>query len=252
MNQPKPLGLSQIFMRFFTGLGAGFTGSIVLGIVLFLTWGIVGNTLSATPTMPDDLGLSIAPNSTHPLFLFFVILGVFLSILIANLANVLLIGIVDEKYQHRSTLLSHTFFGNLALLLLIIPVYFAVAKTWGPESAGFAALFHVIISSLFSFFVLEVLNEKKYLIVNVYGAIIGFYLHSPDSSFRSTRRCSHFWRCRCCLDFLLRETESRNQFTRGFTRRTAATCSIPILVLEKTTEKKNKKNTRPVGKCFLI
>ncbi|MBT3349106.1 hypothetical protein HN954_02455 [bacterium] len=176
MNQPKPLGLSQIFMRFFTGLGAGFTGSIVLGIVLFLTWGIVGNTLSATPTMPDDLGLSIAPNSTHPLFLFFVILGVFLSILIANLANVLLIGIVDEKYQHRSTLLSHTFFGNLALLLLIIPVYFAVAKTWGPESAGFAALFHVIISSLFSFFVLEVLNEKKYLIVNVYGAIIGLIL----------------------------------------------------------------------------
>ncbi|MBT6831622.1 hypothetical protein HOA64_01025 [bacterium] len=163
-------------MRFFTGLGAGFTGSIVLGIVLFLTWGIVGNTLSATPTMPDDLGLSIAPNSTHPLFLFFVILGVFLSILIANLANVLLIGIVDEKYQHRSTLLSHTFFGNLALLLLIIPVYFAVAKTWGPESAGFAALFHVIISSLFSFFVLEVLNEKKYLIVNVYGAIIGLIL----------------------------------------------------------------------------
>ncbi|MCF7847021.1 MAG: hypothetical protein K9M51_03235 [Candidatus Gracilibacteria bacterium] len=178
MDKPKSLTLSQIFLHLFTGLGSGLVGSIVLGILLLLSWGIIGSTIAPSTGVPEDLGLSTGAEPAHPLFLFFVMLGVFLSVLAASITHVLLMTVVDDHFQHRATILNHAFFGNLVLLLFFVPVYLAVAARWGSDSAGMAGLFHAVIAALFSFSILEILNNRKYLLVNLYGVILGLVLFS--------------------------------------------------------------------------
>lgn len=172
----KPVSLLDIFVRFFSGFGAGVAGAVILLIVLFLGWSIVGSTLSPADITTNEFGISIAAKGTHPLFVYFVILAVFLGILAANISHILMSTVVSEHYLFRTTLLTDVFFGNLILLIFMIPVYAMMNSHFGYTSIGVAALIHAILSALLSFFTLEIINWSKYLMVNLYGLLVGLVL----------------------------------------------------------------------------
>lgn len=172
----KPLSFLDIFVRFFSGFGAGISGSVILLIVLFLGWSIVGNTLSPADVSTNEFGISEMVEGTHPLFAYFVVLAVFLGILAANLSYILISTVVSEHYLFRTTLLTDVFFGNLVLLILMIPVYALMNSYFGYMSIGVAAIVHAVLASLLSFFTLEIINWSKYLMVNLYGLLVGFVL----------------------------------------------------------------------------
>jgi hypothetical protein len=174
----KPISLLDIFIRFFSGFGAGVTGSIISLIILFLGWSIVGSAISPTDLPVNEFGISVAPEATHPLFTYFVILAVFLGILASSVSYVLISTLISEHYSFRTTLLTDVFFGNLILLVLMIPLYTVVNAKFGYMSIGISAGLHATLSALLSFFTLEIINWSKYLMVNLYGIILGFIIFS--------------------------------------------------------------------------
>ncbi len=165
----------SIFSRFLVGFGSGFIGTIVLGIVLFLSWSVVGETLSPSDVVKNEFGISVQTES-HPLFLSIITLAVFLATLASNISYVLLATMVDEKYSRRSTALTQVFFGNLVILILMLPAYAFSNQFFGQLGGSITGVFHLTLGTFFSFFVLEALHQSKYLIVNVYGMILGLIL----------------------------------------------------------------------------
>jgi hypothetical protein len=172
-TQKQNYTIPSIFSRFLIGFGAGFIGTLVLGLMLFLSWKVVGETLSPSDVIKNEFGITITDNQTHPLFLSIVTLSVFLAVMAANIAYVFLSSIVEEKYIRRSTTLTQVFFGNLVFLLLMLPLYVISSSNFGPSGIAITAVLHAVFTAFFSFLVTEVLHQSKYFIVNLYGTIIG-------------------------------------------------------------------------------
>ncbi len=83
MDFKKPVTLSQIFISFLTGFGAGIAGTAVLAIIIFLSWSVIGGVLSPQEVPLNEFGVQIDAPQTHPLFLHFVVLAVFLGSMVA-------------------------------------------------------------------------------------------------------------------------------------------------------------------------
>ena len=169
------VNLSTVFLRFFSGFGAGMVGTIVLGIILFLTWGIVGDALSSTANQVVSEGIPglELKEKSHPLFLSVVILAVFLATLISNLSNSLISSVTEEKYQNRTTNLTQAFVGNLVILILFIPIYLISSGIYGPLGVKITGMAHICLASVFCYLAMEILSETKYLLLSLYGVITG-------------------------------------------------------------------------------
>jgi len=172
------VNLSTVFLRFFSGFGAGMVGTIILGIIFFLTWGIVGEALAPTANqLVEDINTGVVlKKESHPLFLAIVILAVFLATLIANLSYSLVSSVIEEKYTNRTTNLTQTFLGNLVILLLLIPVYMIASGLYGSFGVGITGMLHICLASMFSFLAMEILSQSKYLLLSLYGMITGMAL----------------------------------------------------------------------------
>jgi MFS family permease len=176
MEKNEKKSLSVIFLRFLIGFGSGFVGSMILGTILLLSWSIVGDSFSSISVEKSDMTIDLMSSTTHPLFLSLIVLAFFISILVATLMYGFLIPTVEESYQFRSTILSQVFFGNLIFLFLIIPLYIVTKKIFLTNGVVSIGALHAILVSVFTFSVIELLNEKKYLLVRLYGGILGILL----------------------------------------------------------------------------
>lgn len=173
MNTEKNIPLSQIIFRFFTGFSAGLAGSVVLMLILFSGWSVVGDALSSTAAMTNEFGVLVGNSNTHPLFVYFVLLATFLGVLGATATYTFLITLVEERFVLRSTTLTHTFFGNLVLMIILLPAYILASSKSGVEGVTNIVLMHILLSGIFTFLVLEALHWSKYFLVNVYALSIG-------------------------------------------------------------------------------
>jgi hypothetical protein len=170
--------LPNVFVNTLVGLSSGLLGTMVLGLILLLTWSIVGEVLVPTSSQTTtEFGevLSYKQN-THPLFLSVVIWGVFMATMAANILHTLLITSIEERYTARATCITQVAVGNVVILLLIIPVYIMVSSQYGANGVAIAALIHSTLSAIFSALVLEIVNLKKYILVSMYGVMAGLIL----------------------------------------------------------------------------
>ena len=169
------VNLSTVFLRFFGGFGAGMVGTIILGIILLLTWGIVGNVLAPTANqVVEQIGTGIVlKQQSHPLFLSIVILAVFLATLVSNLSYTLVSSVTEERYENRTTNLTQAFLGNLVILLVLIPVYLMSSNLYGSAGVGITAMTHVCLASIFCFLAMEALSQTRYMLLSLYGMITG-------------------------------------------------------------------------------
>ena len=170
--------LSTVFMRFFSGFGAGMVGTIVLGIILLLTWGIVGQVLAPTANqLVEQIGTGIVlKKESHPLFLSIVILAVFLATLISNLSYTLVSSAIEEHYDNRTTNLTQAFLGNLVILIALIPVYLISSNLYGSLGVAITAMTHICLASIFCFLAMELISRTRYLLLSLYGVITGVSL----------------------------------------------------------------------------
>ncbi len=172
MNTEKNVSLSQIIFRFFTGVGAGFAGSVVFMLILFAGWSIVGESLSATAETVNGFGVLVKETNTHPLFVYLVMLASFLGVLASAATYTLLMVLVEDRFSLKSTALTHTFFGNLVLMIVMIPGYIIASNKTGVDGVTNIVLTHFLIAGIFTFLILETLHWSKHFLINVYSMAI--------------------------------------------------------------------------------
>ena len=180
-NKNQPLPISMIFSRTILGFGSGFAGSVILGIVLFASWSVVGDAITGAGVQTNEFGIAISQTQTHPLFLSLVTLAVFLSVLGANLILTLLLCLVDEKYRFQSTMLTQVFFGNLGILFLMLPLYLILNGTFSTGGAALAGILHAVLAHFYAFWVAENLNQPSEVFLNSYGFILGIIIFTAFS-----------------------------------------------------------------------
>ncbi len=170
--------LSRVFLRFGLGFGAGGVGTIVLGIVLLFTWSIVGDVLMPTSyQIQNEFGETLShKEQTHPLFLSIVVLAVFLATLVSNLFYCTISSTVEEKYKSTTTNLTQVFLGNVVILVLFIVVYLIASSKYGALGVALTALAHAVMTTIFTFMSLEILSTRAYLLVSLYGSMLGIAL----------------------------------------------------------------------------
>lgn len=170
--------LPNVFINTLVGFAAGLLGTMVLGLILLLTWSIVGEVLAPTnQQVTSQLGEVLThKQNTHPLFLSVVIWAVFMATLAANILQTVLISAIEERYTARATSLTQISIGNVIILLLMIPVYLMVSGQYGATGVAIAALIHCTLTVIFSVLAMEIIALKRYMLVSVYGLMVGLVL----------------------------------------------------------------------------
>ncbi len=174
-EQEQHFPISLIFFRFLTGFGAGLTGTVIWGLILLFSWSIVGDILSPAEgqhTEMTGIGLQVQKENTHSLFLYIVIFAVFMATTVANLTYLFISSALEEKYSARFTGVTHVFFAALLFVFLLLPGYLVGNSLWGPVGIAVAALLHILLTGIFTFFTQEIITETKHLLVNLYGALL--------------------------------------------------------------------------------
>jgi hypothetical protein len=177
MNTEKNIPLSQIILRFFTGFSAGLAGSVVFMLILFAGWSVVGDALSSTAETTNEFGVLVGNSDTHPLFVYFVLLATFLGVLASTATYTFLMTLVEERFTLRATAITHSFFGNLVLMILLLPAYILASNKSGVEGVTNMVLMHILLSGVFTFLILEALHWSKYFLINIYALCIGLALY---------------------------------------------------------------------------
>lgn len=174
-NSLQKPSFGQALFRLIGGIGAGLSGGMLVGLIMFFSWSIVGDVLVDTISLipaEDPIFSDEKTTGTNSLFIGVVLIAVFLGGLLANLVSCLVFSALDTKYQSTSTVITHTFIGNLAILIILLPIYFIASSLMGTDGVGITALVHIILASLFTFFVLEIFSKSPYILVSLYGAIL--------------------------------------------------------------------------------
>jgi len=172
------INLPSVFVGSLVGFAAGLLGTMVLGLILLLTWSIVGDVLMPTVDQTtSEFGEILSHRqNTHPLFLSVVILGVFLATLAANILKTFLNTSIEEKYTAQATCITHVGIGNVVVLLMMIPVYIVVSGNYGATGVAIVALIHSCLSAILSVLTLDLISLKKYVLLSVYGLMSGMVL----------------------------------------------------------------------------
>ncbi len=170
---PSPSFLTLV-LKTFAGLGGGIAGMLIL-LLIFL-----GASTILQSALNPDLGLE--ESGKNPLFIFVFMAMIFLTSLGANLLGSLFFTFVEhEKYSRTSTAMYQIFFINLVAFVIMAPIYLLLDSRGLLDMIGFLAGFHVLLTAVASFMILEIIGNLRYAVVGVYGVIFSLLISTGVS-----------------------------------------------------------------------
>lgn len=150
------------FPRFLLKILAGMTGGVVGTLILLLVFVLSSSIL--TPVLNPD-----PEQFVSPIFIFFLMVMIFLATTIGNLLSTFLLSYTEsEKYTKRATAIYQTFIVHIIIFILMVPVYF-VTSSIDIGIVVWAVALHVIVSAQTSALILEIVSDRKYALVGLYG-----------------------------------------------------------------------------------
>lgn len=172
---PPISGFLSLVLKTCAGLGGGIIGMLVL-LVIFLSASTILN--SGWNTIIID-GITEDGSGKNPLFIFVFMAMIFLTSLAANILGPLFFSFVQQdKYVRRSTSMYQIFFMNLAIFVLLAPLYFLLDSRNVISMISFLAGFHVVLSALASMIILEIVGNIRYALVGAYGIVFATVMSS--------------------------------------------------------------------------
>ena len=167
---PRSLSLFTLFVKTFAGLGGGLAGALVL-VIIFLAASSFLQPLLGGIEQFDQAG----SGTISPLFLFALIGMIFATSLISSMIGCLLIAYTErDRYIRISTSMGQIFIFNFIILLFMLPIFLATSISKEQQTGFFiAAGMHIILSSMASILILEVLHDAKYPLLAVYKTVLG-------------------------------------------------------------------------------
>lgn len=171
---PSPSFLTLV-LKTFAGLGGGIAGMLIL-LVIFLG----ASTILQPSFNPGSVGFE--DSGKNPLFIFVFMAMIFLTSMGANLLGSLFFTFVEhERYNRTPTAMYQIFFVNLVIFAIMAPIYLLLDTRGLMDMTGFLAGFHVLLSSLASVMILEIIGNLRYALVGVYGVIFALLISTGAS-----------------------------------------------------------------------
>lgn len=162
---PHSPSFLTLVLKTFAGLGGGIAGMVIL-LLIFLG----ASTILQSALNPGTLGAEEA--AKNPLFIFVFMAMIFLTSMGASLIGSLFFTFVEhEKYTRSSTAMYQIFFVNVVIFAILAPVYILLDSKALLDMVGFLAGFHVLLATLASNMILEIVGNLRYALVGVYGVI---------------------------------------------------------------------------------
>lgn len=163
VGPPSPSFLTLV-LKTFGGLGGGIAGMLIL-LLIFL-----GASTILQPAL--NPGLTAEETTKNPLFIFVFMAMIFLTSLGANIIGSLFFSFVEhEKYSRTSTAIYQIFAVNLVIFIIMAPIYIVLDSQQLLDMTGFLAGFHVLLSTVASIMILEIIGNLRYALVGIYGVV---------------------------------------------------------------------------------
>jgi len=163
---PRKVSLMVLGFRALAGVAGGITGTMVLLFSVFL-----GASFFSTEQGADETSL-------NPLIIFVFMAVTFLSSCLSNSVSTFLIGLTDRsKYKNLFSSMYQIFAVNLAIMILMAPIYIIVSGLDITFMAYVAAI-QILLSVIASALILEILSDAKYALLGVYNVVLGLIFAS--------------------------------------------------------------------------
>lgn len=164
-TRPQSISFPRFLLKLLAGLTGGIIGSLVLLLVFVLSASILN------PILNPDVSEYISP-----IFIFFMLVMVFLASTLSDLLSTFLLGLVErEKYKNTSSTLYQNFIVHIIIFVLMVPVYF-IASSINISTVVWVVALHIFVSAQVSALILEIVSNKRYALVGLYGVTFSILL----------------------------------------------------------------------------
>lgn len=168
---PTKISLWDIAINSLWVMIAGFIGSIIILIIVFLT-----SSLISIPGTFDQARL--AGWSTNPMFPFILSFITFIATSVTLVVSAVFLHMTSgERYKKNTTTFAQLGFFGILTYICITPVYI---YTWiiNYDNIMLVFVIHCLVLSFWSSLILEILNNYRYILTGFYGSFIGLFVAS--------------------------------------------------------------------------
>ncbi|HLG25777.1 MAG TPA: hypothetical protein VI588_03235 [Candidatus Gracilibacteria bacterium] len=163
---PRRMTFFNLVLKTFAGFGGGLAGTGVLLLIFLGTSSILQPVLGATAEG------EMAAGEVSPLFMVVLMAMVFSTTLISSMLGTLLLCYTErERYTRVTTVMGQVFAVNLVIFAFVLPIYLT-ASTTRLELTAYAAGLQVILTSMASALILELIHDYRYPLLAVYNTIL--------------------------------------------------------------------------------
>ncbi len=161
---PRRVSFFTLILKTFLGVAGGSIGSVILLLIFLAAASVLQPVLSPLESTIEQI---------NPIFIFIIIAMIFGTTLVASIVTPLLLSYTErDRYLRINTSLLQIFILNVVVVLFSLPIY--LSTTVGTlEFAAYAAGLQIVLVSLASALIMEIMNDQKYPLLAVYTSIIG-------------------------------------------------------------------------------
>ncbi len=161
---PRQVSLFTLFAKTFMGLCGGIFGSLILLLIFLASSSVLQPVLSPAEATGE---------SVNPIFIVILMAMIFATTLISSLLTPWLLSYTERlRYPRIVTAIYQIFIVNLIIFAFTAPIYLTTS-TSNLELSAFAAGLQIVMVSLSSALIMEILNDEKYPLLAVYTTVIG-------------------------------------------------------------------------------
>ncbi len=164
---PRKISFQDVGMNTFWALIAGFVGSLLILLIVFMTSSIID--------IPGTFSQASLGNNRNPMFPFVLSFITFFATMITIFLCAKLLHMIDaERYKKSSVIsLQLAFFGILTYIC-ITPVYIYTGMI-NYDNIMLVFIIHCLILSFGSSLLLEILNNYRSILLSFYGSFIALF-----------------------------------------------------------------------------
>lgn len=145
---------------------AGVVGGLIGSGLILLIFTIASSVIS--PVLKNEIEGEIAP-----VFVIVFLIMIFLGTLAASLVSVFLMGLSEKtKYNRLATTMFQVFLLNLVVFLFTAPIY-VIVSNFDLSNMALIAAMQVLLSSMASSTILEMVSNSRYGLIGVYTSVLG-------------------------------------------------------------------------------
>lgn len=174
---PRHMSFFTLVLKTLAGFAGGVAGTLVLLLIFLSSSSIL------QPVLSPAIATEAASGEPSPLFMVVLMAMVFATSIVSSMLSTLLLAYTErERYTRIATTMSQVFIVNIVIFAFVLPIYLTTSTTH-LQLTAFAAILQVILSSMASAMILELIHDHRYALIAVYTTILAILVASGINFF---------------------------------------------------------------------